>query len=85
MCKPIADNFVRTRNECEVKPLEGSSDHFLSRRSIVLSTKVLGMVADKPGRDDNHRIIMFAFDEEGMPSATLVAELPCSMLKGVEL
>jgi len=85
MCKPIAGNFVRARRECEVKPLQGSSDAFLSRSTIILSPKQLGMVDETPGKDNDHRVIMFEFEEDGMPPATLVAELHCSDLKGVEL
>lgn len=85
MCKPIPGNYVRARRVCEVKPLGGSSEDLLERPSIVLSAKLVGLVADQPAKDDDHRIIMFGIDSEGMPPATLVAELHCNDLKGVEL
>ncbi len=85
MCKPIADNTVRARNECLVRPLSGSSDIFLQKATVLLRTTVFGIVADQPAKDDEHRIIMFDFEADNMPGATLVAELHCNNLKGVEL
>jgi hypothetical protein len=86
MCKPIPDNRVRARHECVVKPLPGSSDNFLKRRGIVvLKTTVVGIVADQPARDDDHRIVMFDFEADMMPGDMLVTELHCCNLKGVEL
>jgi predicted deacylase len=84
MCKPIADNTVRARKECIVKPLSGSSDHFAKKRSVVLKTSVVGIVADQPAQDDDHRIVMFDLQADDMPGAMLVAELHCDNLKGVE-
>ncbi len=80
MCKPIAGNFVRMRSDCQLKPMEGSVGLKSLEKNVTIGPTTLGMVDDVEAADPEDRIVLFEFDR-----ATVRAQVPCSMLKGVEL
>jgi hypothetical protein len=81
MCKPIPGNFVRLRRDVKVTPHESSRGTFPPRKKFTLSTFIHGMVDEATAANPDSLVVAFPWDG----GTTLCAELPRSMLKGVEL